>query len=60
MSDFWSDLGQMSNVRPNWDGVVTDLLISRVCLIHYKLQNMSTTEVVAPLANDLIISGGSI
>ena len=55
-----SDLVKMSDVRPNWDGVVTDLLISRVCLIHYKLQNMSTTEVVAPLANDLIISGGSI
>ena len=60
MSDFWSDLGQMSDVRPNWDGVVTDLLISGVCLIHHKLQNMSTREVVAPLANDLIISGGSI
>ena len=55
-----SDLVKMSDVRPNWDGVVTDLLISRVCLIHHKLQNMSTREEVAPLANDLIISGGSI
>ena len=50
----------MSDVRPNWDGVVTDLLISGVCLIYHKLQNMSTREEVAPLAHDLIISGGSI